>query len=131
MRAYKFRVYPTHKQLRELDKHLGISKNLWNELLSHNKQMYQNYGYFATKNTMRCCFRQFFRFLGLHDLANSITNVRVGEKIIGCVDYEKIPIVANEEIREKAELNLRDKMNPQFRKIKSYQTASQLKKKYF
>lgn len=53
MRTYKFRIYPTGKQVAELDTHLWLSKNLWNELLAYNKQMYQNYGYFMTKNTMQ------------------------------------------------------------------------------
>lgn len=53
MRAYKFRIYPTGKQMAELNKHLWLSKNLWNELLAHNKRMYQDYGYFAAKNTMQ------------------------------------------------------------------------------
>ncbi len=53
VKAYKFRIYPTNVQQEELDKHLWLSKNLWNELLAHNKQMYNDFGYFATKNTMQ------------------------------------------------------------------------------
>lgn len=53
MRMYKFRIYPTKRQEQELNLHLRLSKNLWNELLAHNKQIYQDYGYFATKNTMQ------------------------------------------------------------------------------
>ena len=53
MKAYKFRVYPTKAQERELNKHLWIAKNLWNELLEHSKQNYENFELFPTKNTLQ------------------------------------------------------------------------------
>jgi len=31
MKAYKFRVYPTKAQEQELNKHLWVAKNLWND----------------------------------------------------------------------------------------------------
>jgi putative transposase len=53
IRAYKYRIYPNKTQLREMQKHLWLSKNLWNELLAHTKQMYNDYGMFATVYGMR------------------------------------------------------------------------------
>ncbi len=53
MKTYKFRIYPTKQQENELNRHLYLSKNLWNELLAHNKRMYNDFGYFITKNTMQ------------------------------------------------------------------------------
>ncbi|HII53755.1 hypothetical protein COT30_03165 [Candidatus Micrarchaeota archaeon CG08_land_8_20_14_0_20_49_17] len=34
MRAYKFRLYPSKAQAKELQEQLWLSKQLWNELLS-------------------------------------------------------------------------------------------------
>ena len=53
MRAYKFRVYPNKTQEREMRKHLWIEKNLWNELLEHTRQMYEDYGMFASRLSMQ------------------------------------------------------------------------------
>jgi putative transposase len=53
VKAYKYRVYPTKAQERELNKHLWIAKNLWNELLEHSKQNYEDFGLFPTKNTLQ------------------------------------------------------------------------------
>jgi len=51
-RAYKFRIYPSKAQEKEMNTHLWLSKNLWNELLAHEKRMYNNYGYFASTNAL-------------------------------------------------------------------------------
>jgi putative transposase len=51
-RAYKFRIYPSKAQEKQMNTHLWLSKNLWNELLAHEKRMYNNYGYFATTNAL-------------------------------------------------------------------------------
>jgi putative transposase len=53
MKAYKFRVYPTKAQERELNTHLWRAKNLWNELLDHSKQNYEKFDLFPTKNTLQ------------------------------------------------------------------------------
>lgn len=62
MRAYKFRIYPTKTQDTEMRKHLWMSKNLWNEMLEHTKQMYSDYGMFPTKKSLR----QFTQKIGLY-----------------------------------------------------------------
>lgn len=53
MRAYKFRIYPSKTQEKEMMHHLWIAKNLWNELLFHAKQTYANYGRFPTRNSLQ------------------------------------------------------------------------------
>ncbi|MFH1224884.1 MAG: transposase [Candidatus Diapherotrites archaeon] len=62
MKAYKYRIYPSKAQEREMNKHLWLSKNLWNELLAHNKRMYRDYGYFATKNSMQRMVKEYGLF---------------------------------------------------------------------
>jgi len=53
MKAYKFRIYPSKTQEKELMRHLWIAKNLWNELLAHAKQTYKNYGRFPTRDSLQ------------------------------------------------------------------------------
>jgi len=53
MRACKFRIYPNKTQAREMQRLLWIEKNLWNELLEHTKQMYEDYGMFASRLSMQ------------------------------------------------------------------------------
>ncbi len=53
MRAYKFRIYPTRSQEKQMNTHLWLSKELWNEMLAFTKEMYKNYGKFPTKRTLR------------------------------------------------------------------------------
>lgn len=49
MKAYKFRLYPTKVQEKELGKHLWISKELWNKLLESTKQRYDKEKKFFSK----------------------------------------------------------------------------------
>ena len=53
MRVYKFRIYPSKKQGECLNHHLWLAKNLWNELLEHCKQTYEDFGYLPTKSTLQ------------------------------------------------------------------------------
>ena len=59
MRAYKFRIYPSKKQEALLNHHLWLAKNLWNELLEDCKQMYEDFGYFPTKNTLQLMVKDY------------------------------------------------------------------------
>jgi putative transposase len=59
MRAYKFRIYPSKKQEELLNKHLWLAKNLWNELLEHCKQLYNDFGYFPTRNTLQLMVKNY------------------------------------------------------------------------
>jgi len=59
MRAYKFRIYPSKKQDRQMQRHLWLAKNLWNELLDECKQMYKNFSYVPTKNTLQLMVKNY------------------------------------------------------------------------
>jgi putative transposase len=58
MRAYKFRIYPSKMQEKEMQKHLWLSKELWNEMLAFTKEVYNNYEKFPTKRTLREMVKQ-------------------------------------------------------------------------
>jgi putative transposase len=49
--AWKFRLYPTKTQVKEMQTHLWFSKNLWNDGLELAKQLYTDYQKFPTRNT--------------------------------------------------------------------------------
>ena len=51
MRAWKFRLYPTKAQTKEMQTHLWFSKNLWNAGLEFAKQLYADYQKFPTRTT--------------------------------------------------------------------------------
>jgi len=42
IKTYRFRIYPTKRQTAELQKHLEVSKNLWNKLLEHTIKKYDS-----------------------------------------------------------------------------------------
>ena len=52
-RAYKFRLYPTMTQEKELDTHRWRSKNLWNTLLDFAIKRYNETGKFPTKSQLQ------------------------------------------------------------------------------
>jgi len=53
IRSFKFRIYPSKVQEKQMGQHLLTAKNLWNELLEFSKQIYNDYGYFPTKDTLQ------------------------------------------------------------------------------
>ena len=53
MKMYRFRLYPSKFQERQLMQHLFLAKNLWNDLLEHSKELYGNYGKFPTRNSLQ------------------------------------------------------------------------------
>ena len=53
MKAYKFRIYPSKQQEKQISHHLWIEKELWNEMLAFTKKTYSDYGKFPTKETLR------------------------------------------------------------------------------
>jgi putative transposase len=53
IRAYKFRLYPSKLQDTEMRRHLWLSKNLWNELLAHAKQVYEATKKFPKKTELQ------------------------------------------------------------------------------
>jgi len=59
MRAYKFRIYPSKRQEKQMQQHLRLAKNLWNELLEECKQMYKDFDHFPTKNTLQLMVKNY------------------------------------------------------------------------
>jgi putative transposase len=53
IRSFKFRIYPSRAQEKQMYQHLWVAKNLWNDLLAHCKQTYNDFDYFPTKNTLQ------------------------------------------------------------------------------
>ena len=47
--GWKFRIYPNGKQRKEIQTHLWLSKNMWNDLLEYSKNKYRETGKFPTK----------------------------------------------------------------------------------
>jgi len=58
MRNYKFRIYPSKTQEKEMQRHLWVSKELWNEMLAFTREIYNNYQRFPTKRTLREIVKQ-------------------------------------------------------------------------
>jgi len=52
MRAWKFRLYPSKAQQKELSSCLHNCKNLWNSLLEHTKKYYEETGKFPTRKQL-------------------------------------------------------------------------------
>jgi len=53
LKAYRYRIYPTKQQDVQMRSHIWLSKQLWNEMLAHTKTMYNEYGHFAAKQSLR------------------------------------------------------------------------------
>jgi len=53
MKMYRFRLYPSKSQEKQLMQHLWLAKNLWNELLEQSKETYRNFGKFPTRNSLQ------------------------------------------------------------------------------
>jgi len=53
MRTYRFRIYPSKAQEKQMHQHLWLAKNLWNELLEHSKNTYRNFDKFPTRNSLQ------------------------------------------------------------------------------
>ena len=53
MKIYRFRLYPSRAQEKQMRPHLWLAKNLWNDLLEHSKETYRNFEKFPMKNFSR------------------------------------------------------------------------------
>jgi len=51
--GWKFRIYPNGKQRKEIQTHLWLSKNMWNDLLEYSKNKYRETGKFPTKTELQ------------------------------------------------------------------------------
>ena len=85
MKAYKFRLNPNKEQARQLDHHLWMEKNLWNEMLAFTKESYANYEKFATKKTLR----SFVKESGLYSQAAQELVDRLDGAIWRMIDLRK------------------------------------------
>ena len=90
LRSYKFRLYPSKIQQKHMNNQLWMAKNLWNELLSHCKQTYIDFGYFPTKNTLQLMVKNYGMFSQTqqeisHRIHNSVMRVfKLKKKGIKC-----------------------------------------------
>ena len=78
MKAYKFRLYPTKLQDTEMRRHLWISKNLWNELLQHAKEVYEDTKKFPRKTELQSMTKG----KGLYSQTQQSVSHRVFESIM-------------------------------------------------
>jgi putative transposase len=85
MRAYKFRIYPSKEQEKLLNTHLWLAKNMWNELLDHCKQTYNDFGYFPTKNTLQLMVKDY----GLYSQTQQEISHRVHNSVIRVFKLKK------------------------------------------
>jgi len=53
MKIYRFRLYPSNAQERQMLQHLWLAKNLWNDLLEHSKDTYRDFEKFPTRNSLQ------------------------------------------------------------------------------
>jgi transposase len=53
IRAYRFRLYPNRLQTETVNRHLWLSKELWNRMLDYSKGKYKREGKFALKKELR------------------------------------------------------------------------------
>ena len=52
LRGYKFRIYPTKKEIEELNKQMSLAKRLYNLLLEKARSYYKETGKAFTRNNM-------------------------------------------------------------------------------
>ncbi len=62
VRAYKFRLYPNKIQAKEMQTHLWLSKNLWNDGLEFAKQLYVDYQLFPSRQA----YQEISKYSGMH-----------------------------------------------------------------
>ncbi len=84
-RAYKFRLYPNKLQRQEMQTHLWLSKNLWNDMLELTKQMYSQYGYFASTKALR----EIAKNSGLFSQTAQDIEARLNKSIYGMIARRK------------------------------------------
>ncbi|MFH1222472.1 MAG: transposase [Candidatus Micrarchaeota archaeon] len=85
MRAYKFRLYPNKEQRQEMQTHLWLSKNLWNDMLELTKDLYNQYGYFATTKALR----EIAKNSGLFSQTAQDVEARLNKSIRGMIARRK------------------------------------------
>lgn len=90
MRAYKFRLYPNKEQRKEMQTHLWLSKNLWNDMLELTKQTYADYEKFSSMNALN----ELAKNSGLYSQVSQDVFRRLNKSIYGMVARRKKGIAA-------------------------------------
>jgi putative transposase len=90
MRAYKFRLYPNKEQRKEMQTHLWLSKNLWNDGLDFAKQLYHDYQKFPSRQA----YQEMSKESGLYSLVSQDVLRRLNKAIFGMVARRKKGIAA-------------------------------------
>lgn len=90
MRAYKFRLYPNAEQRKEMQTHLWLAKNLWNDMLELTKQTYADYEKFSSMNALN----ELAKNSGLYSQVSQDVFRRLNKSIYGMVARRKKGIEA-------------------------------------
>ncbi|MEW6036522.1 MAG: transposase [Candidatus Micrarchaeota archaeon] len=85
IRSWKFRLYPTRVQSQEMQDHLRLSKNLWNEMLELTKDTYATYGKFSTANALN----ELAKTSGLYSQVAQDVFRRLNKSIVGMMARRK------------------------------------------
>lgn len=84
-RAYKFRLYPTRTQEKELDTHRWLSKNLWNQLLEFAIKRYDETGKFPSKSQLQSETKK----TGMYSQAAQEVSHRLHKALLRCFIMRK------------------------------------------
>jgi putative transposase len=84
-RAWKFRLYPTKTQAKEMQMHLWLSKNLWNDMLELTKQIYADHGKFLTTGALN----ELAKTSGLYSQVAQDVFRRLNKSIYGMIERRK------------------------------------------
>jgi len=85
IRSYKFRLYPNQEQRQEMQTHLWLSKNLWNEMLDTTKRQYRDFGMFVSKGSLQIISKN----SGLHSQVAQDIGIRLYNGIWRYADFQK------------------------------------------
>jgi len=85
IRSYKFRIYPNKTQENELNRHLWISKNIWNDLLAFSKEHYQKFDMFPSRSALQYMTKG----EGLYSQTQQSVSKRISESIMRVFKLKK------------------------------------------
>jgi putative transposase len=84
-RAYKFRLYPTRMQEKDLNTHRYLSKNLWNQLLEFAIKRYDETGKFPTKSQLQSETKS----TGMYSQSSQAVSHRLHNALLRCFIMRK------------------------------------------
>ena len=85
IRSWKFRLYPNQMQRKEMQVHLLLSKNLWNDMLELTKDTYTTYGKFSTVGALN----ELAKTSGLYSQVAQDVFRRLNKSIFGMIAKRK------------------------------------------